>query len=58
MLSMIITNLQVFFTSLERIKEFQVLPQEEPHVMPADADLERKGWPTHGAITFEGASLQ
>jgi ABC-type multidrug transport system fused ATPase/permease subunit len=58
MLAMIVTNLQVFFTSLERIKEFEVLPQERPHVAAGDAELENSGWPTHGEITINHASLQ
>lgn len=58
MLAMIVTNLQVFFTSLERIREFETLPQEKPHVKPDDARLKFMRWPTRGAITFDNTTLQ
>ena len=36
MLAMIITNLNAFFTSLERVEEYEALPQEPPHEMARD----------------------
>jgi ATP-binding cassette subfamily C (CFTR/MRP) protein 1 len=58
MIALILTNLQVFFTSLERIKEFESLPQEPPHVLPSDRGLAERSWPWSGAISCVGTSLQ
>jgi len=56
MLAMILTNIRVWFTCLERIMEFQHLPQEPAHTMAKDGQLEQ--WPTRGAITFKSAGLR
>ena len=58
MIALILTNLQVFFTSLERIKEFESLPQEPSHVLHGDRSLQERSWPWNGAISCEGTSLQ
>ena len=58
MIALILTNLQVFFTSLERIKEFESLPQEPPHVLPGDRVLAERSWPWSGAVRCVNASLQ
>ena len=55
-LAMLVTNVMVYFTSLERVREFELLPQEPPHTLLADARL--GDWPAAGGITLSGLSLQ
>lgn len=55
-LAMISTTLRSWFTSLERLQEFEVLPQEPAHYLSTDASLGK--WPDAGAIEFVNSALR
>lgn len=55
-IAMIITTLRAYFTALERIQEYENLPQEPPHCLPGDEAL--TAWPSEGVIAFDNAGLR
>jgi len=54
MFTSILVRLNTFFTSLERILEYEDLPQEADHTKSDDP----KDWPDQGEITFRNVELR
>ena len=46
------------FVSVERACGYTKLPQEPPTVLPSDRALADDGWPTRGALCFEGVEMR
>ena len=53
-----ITDLTSKFTSLERLKVYETLPQEAAHELGTDLSLTQGGWPKTPTIEFRDASLR
>jgi len=51
-----LTNMNMSFTSLERLLEYKNLPQEAPHVLPSDPD--ETVWPSKGEIIFDNVEAR
>lgn len=55
-LAQTVTNVRVWFTSLERVREFEYLPQEPSHELTSDGML--NDWPRAGRVQLKDVSLR